>query len=626
MAEVSGSLLDLSEEFSCPICLDTFDSPVTTPCGHNFCRVCLELTWDQAGAQGGWSCPQCRTDFTTKPELRKNTVLDTVVQQYRLNLMQAEQEQSLPAEEPEEEELCPPGAVPCDSCLKVAAVRTCLTCIASFCQEHLQPHLGSQAFAHHQLHSPLGSSELDLRTCNEHKKLLEYFCEEHGKCLCCYCLVNHKVCKTFTVEEAKLKKEENLRSRNSTLFDKITNVSSAFDELATQELKVKDDLEKKKALLIEEFSEMKTIINLEEQKVIKTVDEEEKRVISRISFTQNVLHKKKREFENLKKKVESLLNEDDDIIFLMKATKLNDATTKEAYVPRIDCDHKLLHTIYRDVYSLKEKLRNHKSSNDQPEDSRSSSIPPPASPCKKIPKENQPGRRNKSETRRCEPKKEPEPDANFKSEERSQEQRKPRRPAKGNPSHPPPFSFAANRDELLKYAEKISLDFNTAHKRIVLTERNTKMSVSDTPQCYSENPQRFTQCSQVLGYQGFSRGIHYWEVEIKSSNFCGIGVSYKSIDRRGTDSRLGRNKVSWCIEWFNARLSAWHNDVEQILLNTSPDRVGVLLNCDSGQLSFFSHASKTILLHNFHAQFSEAVYPAFWVFSSNTTLALCPLK
>ncbi|XP_078510530.1 E3 ubiquitin/ISG15 ligase TRIM25 [Lissotriton helveticus] len=650
MAEMSGSLLDLSEEFTCSICLGTFESPVTTPCGHNFCRVCLEVIW-ATEAQEGWKCPQCRTGFATKPELRKNTVLDTVVQQYLLDVNRCEQEQQEQQAQPEpeeEEESCPDGAVPCDSCLKVAAVRTCLTCIASFCQEHLQPHLGSQAFAHHQLHSPLGSSELGLRTCKDHKKLLEYFCEEHGKCLCCYCLVDHKACKTHTVPEAKLKREENLRCRNSTLFDKIENISSAFDELTSQEFKVKDTLEKKKALLVEEFSEMKTIIQLEEQKVMKIVDDELKRVLNKFSYTQNALHKKKKEFENVKEKVESLLIEDDDIIFLMKATKLNDTTTKDAFVPRIDCDHKLLHTICRDVYYLKEKLRNHKSPNDQTddmkneesfgsaspnkeqvyvknkEDGRSASMPPPPL-FKKIPKQNPPGGRNKSATRHPETKKEPESDPKCTPDQRSREP-KPRRPAKGNPSHAAPLSFSTNRDELLNFAEKLSLDFNTAHKRIVLTERNTKMSVTDTPLHYSDNPQRFTHCSQVLGFQGFSRGIHYWEVEIKSSNFCGIGVSYKSIDRRGTESRLGRNKVSWCIEWFNAKLSAWHNDVEEILHNPSPDRVGVLLNCDNGQVSFFSHASKTILLYKFQAQFTEAVFPAFWVFSSNTTLALCPLK
>ncbi|XP_078540248.1 E3 ubiquitin/ISG15 ligase TRIM25-like [Lissotriton helveticus] len=221
---MSGSLLDLSEEFTCSICLGTFESPVTTPCGHNFCRVCLEVIW-ATEAQEGWKCPQCRTGFATKPELRKNTVLDTVVQQYLLDVNRCEQEQQAQPEPEEEEESCPDGAVPCDSCLKVAAVRTCVTSIASFCQEHQQPHLGSQAFAHHQLHSPLGSSELGLRTCKDHKKLLEYFCEEHGKCLCCYCLVDQKACKTHTVPEAKLKREAETTEPIEAFNDKSFEIS-----------------------------------------------------------------------------------------------------------------------------------------------------------------------------------------------------------------------------------------------------------------------------------------------------------------------------------------------------------------------------------------------------------------
>ncbi|KAK5900031.1 hypothetical protein CesoFtcFv8_009445 [Champsocephalus esox] len=60
------SLLSLEEELSCSICLCPFDCPVTIPCGHNFCQDCIVASWKDS-----YSCPQCRTHFPTKPELKR---------------------------------------------------------------------------------------------------------------------------------------------------------------------------------------------------------------------------------------------------------------------------------------------------------------------------------------------------------------------------------------------------------------------------------------------------------------------------------------------------------------------------------------------------------------------------
>lgn len=171
-------------------------------------------------------------------------------------------------------------------------------------------------------------------------------------------------------------------------------------------------------------------------------------------------------------------------------------------------------------------------------------------------------------------------------------------------------------------AANVTLDFNTAHSKVALSERYTKMSVSDTQLNYNHHPQRFTDCPQVLGFQCFKRGIHYWEVEMQQNNFCGIGICYGSMERQGPDSRLGRNSSSWCIEWFNSKISAWHNDVEKCLPNTKATKIGVLLHCDGGFVLFLTVEEKLNLIYKFKAQFTEAVYPAFWLFSSGTVLSL----
>lgn len=175
-------------------------------------------------------------------------------------------------------------------------------------------------------------------------------------------------------------------------------------------------------------------------------------------------------------------------------------------------------------------------------------------------------------------------------------------------------------------AANITLDYNTAHNTVVLAENYTRMSISDTFPGHRQHPQRFTDYRQVLGFQCFKRGVHYWEVELQQSSFCGLGVCYGSMERQGPQSRLGRNSKSWCIEWLNSRLSSWHNDVEKILPNTKATKIGVLLHCDGGFMIFMAVGEKHNLIYKFKAQFTEALYPAFWLFSSDAVLSLCHMK
>lgn len=197
------SMFGLEEELTCSICLCVFQTPVTTPCGHNFCLPCLEMTWMEV--EETFSCPQCRASFETRPELKKNTVLCKVVEQFQISQdglskeMCEEKAKSSPVKPRS------PSPVACDSCLVVDAAKTCLTCMASFCQEHLGPHLESPAFKSHQLVPVV--KELHQRKCQAHSKLLEFFCQEHGVSICCFCLVSHKTCSTTPLKEAKEAKE-----------------------------------------------------------------------------------------------------------------------------------------------------------------------------------------------------------------------------------------------------------------------------------------------------------------------------------------------------------------------------------------------------------------------------------
>ncbi|XP_073516472.1 E3 ubiquitin/ISG15 ligase TRIM25-like [Phyllobates terribilis] len=631
------------EELTCSICLSLFTTPVTLPCAHNFCLQCLDLTW-RGAEDSSYSCPQCRDVFSSKPELKKNTVLTNLVSQLK-TVQKEDPDNQTEDEEVEEDEDHEPkttdmGAVLCDSCRKMAASKTCLTCMASFCQEHLLPHLQSPAFLDHLLSQPLG--DLKARKCEEHNKLMDHYCWDHGQCVCCYCALNHKVCKTYPLQEAKQQKELHYMNVLRSMNQKIEKATSTAEEVQSEQRQLLEITRKKKKLLEDEYEEIKGLIDEERSRSMARIEEEEKRLTSKFTYTQSVLRKKRQEYERMRSRVQSLLQEQDDLQFLKKANKVKDVTSKEPFKPKTEFDDKLLQSIYKNAVRLKEVVKSQvgqmaetpewqsQSKENLPgvgaEEAgkwRSRSSPPPGAQGEKPP--------NKGNFK---PKKMPNtsaPDGRAQTPHDKTKKKTPRAPTSDAGAAPPPHEKAKpkpaapipeTREQLLMYAKRLSADPSTVHKKIFISDSFAKLSVSDTPQLYPECAQRFFSCSQLLCSQGFSQGVHYWEVMKEGGPFSGLGVAYNTITRNGPESRLGRNKVSWCIEWCNGKLQAWHDDKQTDLTTPNTGKYGVLLNCDQGFVSFYCIGKKFSEIYKFRARFTEPVYPAFWMFSSKTVLTL----
>ncbi|KAG2465764.1 E3 ubiquitin/ISG15 ligase TRIM25-like [Polypterus senegalus] len=194
MAE--AQLCGLQDEFTCSVCLDTLNDPVTIPCGDNFCLKCLTDWWDQSQE---CSCSQCREKFTTRPALRRNNLLNEVIKKLKKTTLIPTPSQNSVS----------PGDVECDFCTgkKFRAVKSCLTCMASYCQTHLQPHYEVPALKHHKLDDPDGN--LKEKLCEKHQKSLEMFCRTDDYCICLMCAVtghkNHEMAELETEREEKQK-------------------------------------------------------------------------------------------------------------------------------------------------------------------------------------------------------------------------------------------------------------------------------------------------------------------------------------------------------------------------------------------------------------------------------------
>ncbi|XP_056459132.1 E3 ubiquitin-protein ligase TRIM39-like [Gadus chalcogrammus] len=160
------------ENFSCPICLDVFSSPVSTPCGHNFCGSCINKFWDE---QVQCKCPICNKIFDTRPDPQVNIFVSEMADLFRTAVRVKEQ----PCFEPAE--------VPCDVCTgtQLKAVKSCLVCLISYCQAHLEPHQRVAGLKKHRLVKPM--DRLEDRMCKKHDRLLELFCQTEQECVCQFC-------------------------------------------------------------------------------------------------------------------------------------------------------------------------------------------------------------------------------------------------------------------------------------------------------------------------------------------------------------------------------------------------------------------------------------------------------
>uniref|UniRef100_A0A671QJV8 Uncharacterized protein n=1 Tax=Sinocyclocheilus anshuiensis TaxID=1608454 RepID=A0A671QJV8_9TELE len=146
--------------------------PVSTTCGHTFCKDCLDKHISITELQ----CPLCQEPVTTKPSI--NEAIEALLREFRqtqlpnLDLFCGERD-----------------AIPCDVCdehLTFKAVKSCLICLLSFCDEHLKPHQSMARFKGHKLVNPV--EKLDQRACNTHGRPLQLYCRRDERCICALCV------------------------------------------------------------------------------------------------------------------------------------------------------------------------------------------------------------------------------------------------------------------------------------------------------------------------------------------------------------------------------------------------------------------------------------------------------
>ncbi|KAF1373517.1 hypothetical protein PFLUV_G00239700 [Perca fluviatilis] len=406
-------------------------------------------------------------------------------------------------EEEVKEEPLGPDDVVCDSCIESPrrALKSCLTCLVSYCEAHLRPHLEKPKFQNHRLVEPL--RDIERRTCESHKWPLELFCCADAVCVCQDCVTEeHKGHNTVPVVEARSRIERELKEKQTEMGKTLTAAENAINKLQLNTVN------------IEEYSEWKkeaTDISLPGVYI---------GLMDRLNSFSRVIVDSTRELCAM---LVSLYVEK------VKETCKNDKTG--------------IKTTVREIAA-----------------------------------------------------------------------------AKQNMSIPDPVTHA----DFLKYAAQVSFDADTAHKFLRLTEDNRKVT-NTTPwqHPYPDLPERFENWRQVLATESFYLGRHYFEADI-SGEGTHIGLTYKSIDRKGNESNgcITGNNFSWCLQWNGRTFSAWHSDVEIPLSVEKFTRIGVYLDYSKGLLSFYGVDDTMTPIHQYKAEFLEPLYPAFWLSKKENLVAL----
>ncbi|MGH0156772.1 UNVERIFIED_CONTAM: hypothetical protein FKN15_066148 [Acipenser sinensis] len=235
MAEANIQVAE--EQFKCSVCLEIFEHPVTIPCGHSFCMKCIEKYWHICDQ---YRCPHCRQLFNQKPILGKNIILVEFVENFKKAKLNPRS-------------YAGPGDVPCDFCTgrKKKAVKSCLTCLASYCEKHIESHSEVVAFKRHKLVNAIAN--LEQKLCAEHHRVLDGFCRNDKTCICWFCTdKEHKSHDTVSAETERIEIQLDVNRE-------VVESEKIFDELIQPIVKIRDevigmirDIEKKELTKSEE--------------------------------------------------------------------------------------------------------------------------------------------------------------------------------------------------------------------------------------------------------------------------------------------------------------------------------------------------------------------------------------
>ncbi|XP_044839856.1 butyrophilin subfamily 1 member A1-like [Mauremys mutica] len=168
----------------------------------------------------------------------------------------------------------------------------------------------------------------------------------------------------------------------------------------------------------------------------------------------------------------------------------------------------------------------------------------------------------------------------------------------------------AGWEKARQYAVDVTLDPDTAHPWLVVSEDRKRVRDGDTCQDLPDNPERFDYCVFVLGAEGFAGGRRYWEVEVGDNMRWDLGVCRESVSRKGK-IRLSPGNGYWVIRLRHGGYKARTSPSTSLPVSVRPSQVGIFLDYEAGEVSFYNVTDRSHLF-TFTDTFSGKLRPFFY--------------
>ncbi|XP_036409215.1 tripartite motif-containing protein 16-like protein [Megalops cyprinoides] len=472
-----------------------------------------------------------------------------------------------------------PEDVACDACLQSAprrALKSCLTCLVSYCQAHLRPHLENAKFQNHRLVDPL--QDIERRSCEAHGRPLERYCPAHSCCMCQQCEEEeHQGHGATPLREARGKIEEELQQKQEEITKTVTAAENAISKLQINTVSIKSSVQEVHGLLEQRFSELQAAVERAQREAVELLEGQERRAVRQAEGVQAHLQQRCAEMKSRLLSAEKLRRNKNDIDFLQEHAQWRketlDVSLPNVNIGLTDSLTAFGHVVTEATQELCEQLLN--------------------------------AYRDKLK-------------AALRSEKLGV------KTVVCDPDRQIPVPDPKTREDFLKYSATLTFDAQTAHSFLRLTEENRK-ATNTTPwqHAYPDVPERFEHWRQVLAAESFYLGRHYFEAEA-SGEGTHVGLTYRSIDRKSQEDSgcITGNGFSWCLQWNGRGFSAWHGGVETPLPEAAFTRIGVYVDFDGGLLAFYGVGDSMTPLHQYRVEFLEPLYPAFWLSKKENVVLL----
>lgn len=492
------------EQLRCPVCLDLLSQPVSTPCGHNFCKDCIQGYWQSTTVP---QCPVCKQKYNWRPELKVNTLVSEVIAHFRKSIGTEDEDNVADA---------------CDNVCIGKRVQN----LKSFCETRLNLLSGFT-----KPHSP--PSEVDYgrhKVCKKHKKPL-------GVCKVCV-KKKHKAHQSVPIQPEGRAKRVQIEEKISEVDEMIGKRLQKIDRISNGAQLSRRSTAREVQEIWDVCDKLLQLIQRGQDELTKEICSKQRQVEGRSRGVIVGLQQEIEELVRQRTELERLSNAKDDIEVLQglsalcslpaSGERLESRLQGIAYVGAVSSG------VQRTAGQLEQVV--------------------------------------KTEIKRL---------------------------------------YETDIYRARQHAVEVTLDPDTAHPKLVLSEDKKRVHHSDTAQELPDNPARFYPGISVLGADSFSSGRFYYEVQVRGKTEWDIGISLGSVNRKGGIIVNPENGY-WALG-MRQDCSLWALSSSPTCVRPAeiPHRIGIYVDVDLGQVSFYDVDAVSHIFSFTRCSFSERLYPYF---------------